>query len=193
MNKQRQTYLLFRIRMYKDQDAFAQLHKAYYDRVFRFILLKTPTRQDAEDIANDTFVRLWRYITTTPVTEFTGLVYKISQRTIAAFYRERGVESVELDENVVQLSLPGASSIEMEVDAGLQKDKLLYLIGKLKDEYKDALFMRYVEQMSVAEIAEALDKRAGGVRVLLHRAKKALHNIIEENETVGKTIKEFDK
>jgi RNA polymerase sigma-70 factor, ECF subfamily len=56
----------------------------------------------------------------------------------------------------------------------MEGDELLATLRTLKDEYREVLVMRYLSEMEVGEIASALEKTPNSVRVLLHRAKKAL-------------------
>ena len=52
----------------------------------------------------------------------------------------------------------------------------------LKDEYRDVILLKYVEELSIKEIAEILNKSRGAVRVILHRAMKILKENLENNE-----------
>ena len=56
--------LLIRLKK-KDKDAFAQLYDLYVTSIYRFIFFKVPTRQDAEDLTSETFLKIWNYLSDT--------------------------------------------------------------------------------------------------------------------------------
>ena len=57
-------------------------------------------------------------------------------------------------------------------------EKLLIVIKKLKQDYQEVLMFKYVEELSVSEIAEILERSQISVRVTLHRAMKKLKEMI---------------
>ena len=63
--------------------------------------------------------------------------------------------------------------LEIESDFLLVSKNLL----KLKDEYREIIVMRYINEMSFGEIADIIDKSKGNVRVILYRAMKAMREL----------------
>jgi len=53
-------------------------------------------------------------------------------------------------------------------------------LSKLKDDYREVIILKYIEEFSITEIAEVTGKSKGNVRVLLHRALKAIKEIAGE-------------
>ena len=51
---------------------------------------------------------------------------------------------------------------------------------ELKDEYREVIILRYVNELSISEIAEILNKRKGNTRVLIYRATKALKDLSQD-------------
>ena len=64
------------------------------------------------------------------------------------------------------------------VEANQELEKLLLTIKQLKQEYQEVVLLRYVEEMSISEIAEILSKSTLNVRVTLHRAGKKLRELV---------------
>ena len=52
-------------------------------------------------------------------------------------------------------------------------------LKELKDEYREVLVMRHINELSISEIAEALDKSKGNVRVIIYRATQALREVMK--------------
>jgi RNA polymerase sigma-70 factor (ECF subfamily) len=71
---------------------------------------------------------------------------------------------------------------EILSDIGLVKEGL----GKLKGEYREMILMRFVDELSFAEIAEATGKTAGTARVQTFRALQALKDLLEEKNQLAK-------
>ena len=177
-------YLLYRIRALRDPEAFARLYDKYVSQIYRFVLLKLPSKEDAEDLTSETFLKSWRYLQENrEVTEFRGLLYRIARNAIVDWYRARATSpsgvsltvtieegSTSSIEQDVSDTGKGRTLMEARADLSLVMDKL----GRLKDDYRDILTLRLVDGLSFPVIAEIMEKTPGAVRVLYHRAKKAL-------------------
>ncbi len=166
-----------RVFKFKDLRAFEELYEANRSRVYRFLSYKLPTLSDAEDVTSDIFLRLWDYAQTTRVESMSGLAFKIARNAVASFYRGRGNVKAEDLEAAEALASDAAGPAE-ETELIMSIEAVERHLKKLKDEHRDVIIMRYLEEMKVSEIAVALEKTENTVRVLLHRALKAVREII---------------
>lgn len=168
----RQRFLLFRVYRFQDAKAYAELYDLFYERIRRFLLFKLAKKEDVDELTSEVFLRAWEFTTSSQVENAGALFYKIARNLIADFYRaqskrrEDGLESAE--------ELAGADVLAEQVMIHEESDELLRAMKKLKEEYREVLVMRFLDQMSIKEIAGALEKTSNNVRVLLSRAKKAL-------------------
>ncbi len=167
---QHQRFLLFRIYQYQDTNAFAELYDIYYPRIRRYVHFRLPASEDVDELTAEVFLRGWEYATSSRVEQGGALFYRIAKNLIADFYRAR-VHTEELSEDLVSKE---GQYINDEIDARDQVGRILVAIKELKEEYQDILVMRFIDEMSVKEISEALEKTPNTIRVLLHRARKAL-------------------
>lgn len=175
MSMRRQQFLLFRVYRFQDASAYGELYDGFYERIHRYITFKIPHFEDVDELTSEVFLRGWEYATASKVENFNALLYRIARNLIADYYRSKKVTGrIEEAEGMVQTgrSLEEAVMIKEEFRLLMQK------LNKLKDEYRDVLVMRFLDEMSIAEIAEALEKTSNTVRVTLHRAKKALQEIV---------------
>jgi len=185
--------LVFQLRSRKDPEAFARLYDRYVSSIYRFVLLKLPSREDAEDLTSETFLKCFRYIQEgNDVKEIRSLLYKIARNGIADWYRSRAAnpsrslavtfltdETSTISEGEMDVSDAGRGKVAMEARA-----ELAVTMGKLerlKDDYRDVLTLRLVDALPFTVIAEVMGKEVGTVRVLFHRAKKALDAIDQES------------
>jgi len=172
----RQKFLLFRVYRFQDTEAYGDLYDLYYERIRRFTHFKLPKPEDADEVTAEVFLRGWEYATSTRVENAPALFYRIARNTIADFYRKRKEETA-LDEAG---QIASKEDVQEEVAQREESEELLKLLRQLKEEYSEILIMRHLDEMSVKEIAAAFEKTPNNIRVLLHRAKKALEEIAKK-------------
>lgn len=173
-------FLLFRIQKMKDRRAFDVLYGAYLERIARFIGMKVPDQATADELTNEVFIKLWKYlIEDEPISYLKALIYRIARTMIADFYRARQMQTVSLNDDQA-LEVPSKDlPLPDRMDQIIEKEKLKRALGQLKESYREAVTLRYLDEMTIEEVAEALEKTPGTVRVLIHRALKALEEIIQ--------------
>lgn len=189
----RNKYLIYRVQTKRDAQAYAELYDTYAAGVFRFVAYKVESREQAEDITSEAFLRTWHYLQERrDVVSFTGLVYRIARNLVIDHYRSRKQhlsfdEAIEVD---VEESEPVASDEGEQIrliDMAVEAHDVLETLKKMKTDYRDVMLLRYVEDLSVGEIAEIVSKSRVHVRVLLHRATKELQQLLHEPESVCTT------
>jgi RNA polymerase sigma-70 factor (ECF subfamily) len=170
--------LVYSVRVKKDPSAFAELYDSYVEKIYRFVYFKINSKEEAEDIVSSVFLKVWTYLieyTEKEIDSFSGLIYRVARNAIIDFYRERGakqfaseeiLETVAVEEKNYQLA---AASQEVE--------KIMFIIKKLKQDYQEVLLLKYVEELTTAEIAEILNKSQVNVRITMHRAMKKLKEL----------------
>jgi RNA polymerase sigma-70 factor (ECF subfamily) len=178
-------YLLFRIRRHQDSDAFGRIYDRYVAAIFRFVLLKLPSKEDAEDITSSVFLKCWQYLQERhDVKEVRAFLYRIARNAIADWYRQRSMVphrslAVTFDSETASYSSQaedigdggrGKAALEARAELALVMGSL----ERLKDDYRDVLMLRLLDGLPFDVIAEIMEKSPGNVRVLYHRAKKAL-------------------
>jgi len=179
--------LVYRVRAHKDADAFGILYDRYVTKIYRFVYLKVSHKEEAEDIVSDVFLKTWNYLTdntrdrTVEVASFSGLIYTIARTSIIDFYRARANRrecTIEVLEGVAD-----ETDLKSEIATRQEIDLILKSLKKMKREYQEVIVLKYIEELSTAEIAEILDKSQVSVRVTVHRAMKILKKIISTTNT----------
>lgn len=175
MSAYRQKFLAFRVYRFKDAKAYGALYDIHADRIRRFLVFKVPRTEDAEELTSEVFLRGWEYMTSSGVDNAGAFFFRIAKNLVADFYRRN--PPVEEISEIAFENIASKEELEKEVEIKVESDVLIEKLKSLKDEYKEVLVMRYLSEMSVGEIASTLEKTPNNVRVLLHRAKKALQEI----------------
>lgn len=186
-------YLLFRIRTKQDPEAFARLYDRYVEAIYRFAALKLPTREDAQDVTAEAFTRTWQLVhDREDVVNVRALLYRIARNLIADHYRQAEptipLETVTFDDRITSTQVQRAldtdhgrerQAVEVHADLALAIAKL----ERLKEDYRDVLTLRLVDGLPFSVIAEILEKRSGNVRVIYHRALKALRELDDSHSS----------
>lgn len=165
---------------------FQQLYEEYSDKVYSYLLLLTGKKETAEDLTQETFLKVYKHIHQFNGNSqiFTWLV-KIA-RNVAIDYLRRGnrLRFFALDKFPVQACEP--SPVEIIVKG--EKTTLLYnAIRSLKLSYQEVLILRKIKEFSIKETAMILGWSENKVKITTSRAMAALKkelkrrgNFIEE-------------
>ncbi len=181
-----ESYYAYRVRASRDEQAFAQIYDAYVEAIYRFVYVKLSSREQAEEVTSETFLRLWQALQRgEEIRHVRGMLYRIARHLVIDEYRRRHAaaeggsvtfsspDPASDSEGTISDAGRGSRAIEAQADLAL----VLTQIAQLKEDYQDVLTLRLIDDLSFQDIAEALGKEAGTVRVLYHRAFKALQRL----------------
>jgi RNA polymerase sigma-70 factor (ECF subfamily) len=149
--------------------AFSELVERYQERLLRYLLTRSGNRADAEDAVQDTFISAYRYLYSfNPRWRFSTWIYRIAIRN-AARQSRTDVQDVDeiVDENA---SDPLAECI----DASDRENVWLTAKRLLNQDAYTAMWMRYVEDMSIKEVARAMERTQSWAKVTLLRGRRTL-------------------
>ncbi|MCK9438688.1 RNA polymerase sigma factor [Patescibacteria group bacterium] len=167
----------------KDQKAFEELYDKNADDIYRFIFFKTGKKEDANDLCSLSFLKTWEYIQKNSLSNketLRALLYKITRNVIIDHYRSSRQENVSLDDEENKIDVVDDSiDIELEISTQIDYEILSKKMMEIKNEYREIVVMRYVNELSLDEIAEITGKKKMNIRVLLHRALKALKDVMD--------------
>jgi RNA polymerase sigma-70 factor, ECF subfamily len=151
--------------------SFDELAFRYRRRLFVFLRSRIGSDEDAEDLVQDTLLKLYRNIGGyDPAYRFSTWLYTSAGRLAIDTYRKRAAAGERIGaEKVEDLPAPAAA-----VDAGTGTSAVWEAARALGGYRYRVLWLRYGEDMSVEEIAAVTGKTRLAVRVLLHRARTSL-------------------
>ncbi|MFH1145441.1 MAG: RNA polymerase sigma factor [bacterium] len=171
---------------------YSEIWDRFHQPIYRFLYYRVGNIQVAEDLTHDTFLRVWEAVVKgTEIKHLMAFIYQVARRLIADHFRKLSVQTVSLDvtiegeEGMIDLEVIDERLIvdapTLLVDALERKERVMKInqaFRTLKDEYREALLLRYGHDLKVSEIAEVLDKSKNAVKVLLHRAVQTLREQI---------------
>ena len=161
-----------------DPDAFDGLYLLYADRVFRYLMVRTGSADLAEEVTAQVFLRLlqkihlYRIAPQDNVAIFSAWLYRLSHNRLVDLLRKQKrattvpLEHVQSDADRSAL----IQSVEDQIDFEAIANKL----NLLNEQQRLVLFLRFIEDYSIAETAEIMQKNEGAVKALQHRALENL-------------------
>lgn len=161
-----------------EASAFGLLYDHYQPQIYRFVMLKTGRREEAEDLTHQVFLHALQHIKNYKDLgyPFSSWLYQIARNQIIDHYRTRRT-NLSLEE--AEADAVAGDNPETETSDKLELEKLRVAILKLKPEYQDVIILRFVEELTIKEVAGALGKSEGAVKLLQHRALKQLKKIMD--------------
>ncbi len=156
------------------KEKFSLIYDQYIEKIYRFVYLKVNSQPIAEDLTSKVFLKVWEaYSKGQDIKNWGAFLYQTARNTVVDYYREKGNKKVVSIDYAGQLAETNNNPHEQAV-LGADIEAIKSVIFTLKPEYQDVLIWYYLEDMSAEQIAQMLDKSAGSVRVLIHRALEAL-------------------
>lgn len=176
--------------------SFEDVVRQYQDRLFSFALRLTRNKEDAEEVAQDAFVRAYRALKGYPADRIQTMrlkawLYRVTLNVARNRLRGKRHSFVSLhgaDPGGNGRSMWEADDDSKRPDSHLERKQgradLASLVTRLPDRYRTAIILRYVEGLRVEEVAEILKQPLGTTKSNLHRAINALRAAISESRRV---------
>jgi RNA polymerase sigma-70 factor (ECF subfamily) len=161
---------------------FEEMVLAYQERIYRFALRLAGNSQDAEEIAQDAFVRAYRALKQYPRERVHSLIlrpwlYQICLNVFRNHVRRRTLQVVPLDGDLYAGSDRERPERVAEVAEGNRE--LANLLAALPERYRAAVVLRHIEELGIAEIATVLKQPEGTVKSNIHRGMQLLRQTVE--------------
>jgi len=170
-----------------DQSAYKALLDKYRRQVLSLVWRMVNNREEAQDLAQEAFIRAFRSLGTFDVTRsFPAWLFRITTNLCVDYYRRKKLSTVSLvqgadqehDERLLDLESPGLGpDEELAGKEGLAR--LEMMVKALPAPYRIVILLRHQSDMSYDEIAEALNLPLGTVKARIHRAHRMLREKME--------------
>jgi RNA polymerase sigma factor (sigma-70 family) len=167
-----------------DQQAFAGLVSRYQGFVFTLALRFTSNREDAEELAQDVFVKAYRYLADfRGDSKFSTWLYTITNNACITFLRKKKLVVHSMDDERVFEAADNIDSgyrsnkVEQKAKAAMV-NKAVSLLGP---EDAEIITLFYNAEQSIEEISRILGVEPNAAKVRLHRARKRLKEKLESH------------
>jgi RNA polymerase sigma-70 factor, ECF subfamily len=172
------------------ETAYRELLGRYQRPVFSLIYRMVRDREQAEDLAQETFVKVFNNITRyDPRYKFSSWIFKIASNQTIDHLRRKELDTVSLDGSRQARTQEEAESSRISVESsGPNPEEFVEArelgaeieaaIGGLRPEYRTAIVLRHVEGRAYEEIAEIMEVPLGTVKTYIHRARTELRDVL---------------
>lgn len=164
--------------MVTKHEGFAKLYGAHSDEIFRFALYKLSDREKAKDVVQDTFVRAWAHVSGegAVLENARAFLFKIARNLIIDSYRRAKHLSIDALEEIIHFDISDNLQSRDDMHNAVDMSIALEALNVLDVDDRDIIVMRYVDGLSVKEIAEVTGQRENTVSVRIHRALKDMQD-----------------
>lgn len=168
----------------KDSQTFIEIYDRYHGDLYRFIYYKIGRQEESQDLTSMVFLKAWHHIQNKSLKDsktLRALVYKIARNTIIDHYRQgqAKIESLDDEDNPIHI-IDDKQNLEKDFDESLELERLSHLIRQLKEEYREIIVLKFINELELDEISAVTGKSKGSLRVTLHRALKALKDLVSQ-------------
>ena len=160
---------------------FSKIYDRYVEKIYRFVFLKVNSQETAEDLTSKVFLKGWEAFKKTEnkgenkIDNPQAFLYQIARNLVVDHYREKGRTRIVSTEFTPQMADP-RTNLEETAKTSSDLEIVKQAMQNLKGDYQEVIIWHYLDDLSISEIAKVLNKQEGAVRVMLHRALKALKN-----------------
>ena len=172
--------------------AYREIIRRYQRPVYSLIFRMVRNRELAEDLAQDTFIKMLNAINSyRPEYKFSSWIFKIANNAAIDQLRRRELDTLSLDgsphavdaETIEATTLQIGSEQESQLDEVSSKElgvQIERAIAQLRPEYRNCIILRHVDGRPYEEIAEILDLPLGTVKTYIHRARNELRVLLSD-------------
>lgn len=167
----------------QDEKHYEEIVERYESKLQRYIVRFIGcSMEDSQDIVQEVFISAYRNLNGFDQDlKFSSWIYRIAHnQAVNHFRRTKSRPATVMEDEKLELF---ASEQNMEKELGKKMDhsKLLAVIDRLDDKYKEVLILRYMEEKDYLEISDILKKPVGTISSLISRAKKSLLDEIDSD------------
>ena len=165
-----------------DAEAVSLLYLNNYQSIYRFLYYRVGDTKTAEDLTSEVFIKM---IQSLPKyrrqnVPFTAWLFQISRNLAIDLHRRQDARLVdsELHENILE----SGPTLDEILEGKLTSKTLLTALKHLTDDQRDVLILRFIDGLSLGEVARVLHKSEDAIKGLQHRALACLKDLLSGPE-----------
>jgi len=162
---------------------FSKIYDKYINQIYRFVFLKVNSKEIAEDITSETFLKVWESYKNNKIENVSAFLYQVARNLITDYYRQKSrtqflpLESVSI--------IDPSNNLKEESQDKSDIETIKSALFRLENEnYQNIIIWHYLNDLSIKEISKINNQSEGAVRVMLSRALKELKEIIEGDNKI---------
>lgn len=158
---------------------FEAIYQKEVDLVFRYTLLRVANKEETIDIVQETFTKFWQVFNTNEVVDYPrAFILTIARNKIIDWYRKKKPQSLEA---IAEKNEDGIFDIKDErmhedINLSAEASVVMKAVDKVSAQNREAIYLRFVEDLSPTEIARILEVTPNAVSIRLNRGLAELRN-----------------
>ena len=164
-----------------DRQSFGEFYERYLKEIYRYIFFRVYDHDEAEDLTTKVFLEAWEGLIGKPrqqnIKNIRAWIYRIAHNKVIDYLRTRKPH-VPIEDHLDRDSQ--TARLEIEVDDLFMSQRLADGVRHLSETYQQVIILRFINQMSHANVAEIMGITEGHVRVLQHRALQQMREVMSE-------------
>jgi len=158
--------------MIERENAFLEAYDQFSDAIFRHCYFRVSDREKAKDLVQEVFSRAWRFVSLgQEVKNLKAYLYHIANNLIIDHYRKKKDISLDL---LQESGFDSGEDNREHLENFIAGKEALEMLNQLDDSHKRVVIMKYIDDLSIQDIALAMGISENVVSVRLHRALKKL-------------------
>ena len=157
-----------------DRNSFEELINIYFDRLYKEAYLRCKYEDDAKEIVQETIYKAYKSINTLKEPKyFKTWISKILINVANDYLRKNGIIDLNHNKEDYICEVHNDNNVDVKID-------LYNAIDELEDKYKDAIILRYINDLKLEEISIILDRPVNTIKTHLRKAIKDMKNLLKE-------------
>jgi RNA polymerase sigma-70 factor (ECF subfamily) len=161
----------------KNENAYAFLVERYEEKLGRYVTrISGGTKEDTEDVLQDVFLSAYKNLNDFDQDlKFSSWIYRIAHNKVISHFRKVTARpktvTYEGDTQLLNI-LASSQDLAKELERKYTAEEVRGVLETMDDNYKEVLFLKFLEEKDYKEISDILEKPMGTVATLINRAKK---------------------
>jgi RNA polymerase sigma-70 factor (ECF subfamily) len=166
--------------MRADPAALGVLYDQYVDRIYAYIYHRVGQADLAEDLTGQVFMRMLEAVRKGQgwQTSFSGWLYRIAHNLVIDHYRRKSRATLVDIDDATPVQAKSGNPVET-YELQFEQQRLREALRKLTEEQSQVISLRFLEDLSIAEVADIMQKTEGAVKALQYRAVIALRKVMQ--------------
>lgn len=169
-----------------------ELYQTYFDDVYKYLLFFTNNQNDAEDLTQETFIKVFRkFGSFQHKSSVKTWIYSIAKNIAIDYFRKKKTLSF-MPDFFSKLNIADRNRTDEQLEKMDDWEGLQQALLKLKSDHRNVIILRGLQEMSTKETAEILGWTESKVKVTYHRALKEMKRFVQRSDEGGWLFYEED-
>jgi len=160
-----------------DNGAFGQIYEIYFDRIYRYMVVRIGDRTEAEDITQQVFLNALRSIQSFKWkgAPFSAWLFRIAHNLLVDYLRKnKKVVTIPLDDSLIH----SGNNPQLMAEHSLEMERVVSATKHLTKAQQEVISLRFAADLPIAEAAKIMGKSEGAVKALQHSSIVALRKAL---------------